>query len=115
MNLEYDRTGNLMNKKFKNITSLLFLFIFLLPSVVKLEHHHQSFANNIKNEKKSQVLYAECSICNFEFFVFLSSTGYINLLNEIPLADYYNNYYYLYYSNLSQYSYLLRAPPGIQI
>jgi hypothetical protein len=104
-----------MNRRLKNITSLLLLLVFLVPSIVKLEHHHEHFVYNSKNEKNSQVLYGECGICNFEFFVFLSDLGDIDLQNETPLVDYCNNYNCLYYSNPSQYSYLLRAPPGLQI
>jgi hypothetical protein len=104
-----------MNRKFKNITSLLLLFVFLLPSVVKLEHHHQHFLYKAENENFSHFLYQKCGICNFEFFVFLSDFGNIDLHDEKPLTNYCNNYYCSYYSNLSQFSYLLRAPPGLQI
>jgi hypothetical protein len=104
-----------MSRKFKNIASIILLLIFLLPSVIKLEHHHEHFVYDSKSEKNSQVLYGVCGICNFEFFVFLSDLGDIDLQNETPLADYCNNYNCLYYSNPSQYSYLLRAPPGLQI
>lgn len=104
-----------MNRKLKNITSLLLLLVFLLPAIVKLEHHHEHFVYKAKNEKNSQVFYEKCGICNFEFFIFLFDFGIIDLQNEIPLANYCNNYYCLYYSNLSQFSYLLRAPPGLQI
>jgi hypothetical protein len=101
-----------MSRKFKNIASIILLLIFLLPSVIKLGHHHEHFVYDSKSEKNSPVLYGVCGICNFEFFVFLSDLGDIDLQNETPLADYCNNYNCLYYSNPSQYSYLLRAPPG---
>ena len=104
-----------MSRKFKNIASIILLLIFLLPSVIKLGHHHEHFVYDSKSEKNSPVLYGVCGICNFEFFVFLSDLGDIDLQNEMPLADYCNNYNCLYYSNPSQYSYLLRAPPGLQI
>ena len=104
-----------MNRKLRNITSLLLLLVFLLPSIVKFEHHHEHSELNAKNEKNSQVLYGKCGICNFEFFVFLSDFGNIDLQDEKPLANYCNIYNCLYYSNLSQFSYLLRAPPGLQI
>jgi hypothetical protein len=104
-----------MSRKLKNITSLLLLLVFLLPSIVKLGHHHEHFVYKAKNEKNPQVLYGECGICNFEFFVFLSDIGNIDFQDEKPLANYCNNYYCLYYSNLSQFSYLLRAPPCLQI
>jgi hypothetical protein len=104
-----------MNRKLKNLTSLLLLLVFLLPTVVKLEHHHEHFVYKVKNEKDSHVFYGKCGICNFEFFVFLSDIENIDLQNEKPLTNYRNNYYCLYYTNLSQFSYLLRAPPGLQV
>lgn len=104
-----------MNRKFKNITSILLLLVFLLPSFVKIEHHHGNLADKGKSEKSSPVLYGKCGICNFDFYVFLTDIDNINLQNKKPLVNYCNNYYSLYYSNLSQFSYLLRAPPGSQI
>jgi hypothetical protein len=104
-----------MNRKFKNIISLLLLLVFLLPTIVKLGHHHGHFIYKEKIEKNTQVLSEKCGICDFEFFVFLSDYEIIDLHNEISLAKYCNNYDCSYYSNLSQFSYLLRAPPGLQI
>jgi hypothetical protein len=104
-----------MTKRLRNIISLLLLLVFLLPSVAKLEHHHESYLNATSTGKNSQVLFGKCGICNFEFFVFLTGFGNINLQNEKPIVNYCNNYYSFYYSNLSQFSYLLRAPPGLQI
>jgi hypothetical protein len=101
-----------MNRKLRNITSLLLLLVFLLPSIVKFEHHHKNFVYKFTNDKRSPVLSGNCSICNFEFYVFLTGIATINLQNDKPLVDYCNNYYSFYYSNLSQFSYLLRAPPG---
>jgi len=106
---------NLMNRKLKNITSLLLLLVLLLPSVVKLEHRHQNLVCNVKNEKNSQVINGKCGICDFEFYVFLSGFGNTDLTCEKPLNNYLDNYHCTYYSNLSQFSYLLRAPPGQQI
>jgi hypothetical protein len=109
------RKSNLMNKKLRNIASLLLLLVFLLPSIVKLEHHHKHVVYKSKNENNSQVINGKCGICDFEFYVFLSGFANIELQCEKPLINYCNNYYCIYYSNLSQFSYLLRAPPGLQI
>lgn len=104
-----------MIRKFKNIISILLLLAFLLPSVAKIEHHHANFIYKAINDRNSNVINGKCGICNFEFFVFLSAFGNIDFQNEKPLANYCNNYYCLYYSNLPHFSYLLRAPPGFQI
>jgi len=101
--------------KFKNIISLLMVLILLMPSIVKLEHHHEHFICKAKNEKHYHVFHEKCGICNFEFSVFSSDIENIDLQKEKPLNNYCNNYSSVYYSNLSQFSYLLRAPPYRQI
>jgi hypothetical protein len=104
-----------MIREFKNIISLLFLSVFLLPSIVKFEHHHDQVLLKVNNENHIPVFRDKCPICNFEFSVFLSSAENIDLPKEIPLDNYCNNYYSRYNSNLSQFSFLLRAPPDSQI
>jgi len=104
-----------MIRRFKNITSLLLLLVFILPSIVKVEHHHEHFECKAKNEKHYHSLHEKCLICNFEFSVFLSRSENIDFQKENPLDNYSNNYNSRYYSNLSQFSFSLRGPPVIQI
>jgi hypothetical protein len=104
-----------MTGKFKKITSSLLLLIFLLPSVVKLEHHHDSFICKAIDEKHYHVVHQTCAICNFEFSVFLTDIENIDLPKGNPLDNYSNNYNSRYNYNLSQFSFLLRAPPDKQI
>jgi wobble nucleotide-excising tRNase len=104
-----------MSRRFKNITSLLLLLVFLLPSIVKLEHHHEHFECKAKNEKHYHSLHERCVICDFEFSVFLSRSENIDLQKENPLDNYSNNYKSRYYSNLFLFSFSLRGPPVIQI
>ena len=104
-----------MIRRFKNITSLLLLLVFLLPSIVKLEHHHEHFECKAKNEKHYHSLHERCVICNFEFSVFLSKSENIDLQKEDPLDNYSNNYNSRYYSKLSLFSFSLRGPPVMQI
>jgi hypothetical protein len=100
-----------MIRKFKNIASLLLLLVFLLPSIVKLEHHHEHFECKAKNEKHLHVFHEKCAVCNFEFSVFSSDFENIVFQKEQPVAKYCNNYRSVNYSTLSKYSFLLRAPP----
>lgn len=86
--------------------------VFLLPSIVKLEHHHKHFICNAKNEKHYHEFHARCGICNFEFSVFSAETKNTDLQKEHPLDNYCNNYCSEYYSNHSTFSFLLRAPPA---
>lgn len=104
-----------MIAKFKNIISLLLLLVFFLPTIIKLDHHHQHLTSHSQNEKRFNVFQDKCVICNFEFSVFLSATENIELQNENPGDSYNNNYKSLSICNLSQYSFALRAPPVRQI
>jgi len=104
-----------MKVKFKNIISLMLLLVFLLPTIVKFEHHHQHNFCQPLNEKQLRVFHDKCVICNFEFSVFLSAIENIELQIDIPVDSYRNHYKSLSVSNLSQYSFALRAPPVRQI
>jgi hypothetical protein len=104
-----------MMRRFKNITSLLLLLVFLLPSIVKVEHHHEHFECKAKNEKHYHSLREKCLICNFEFSVFLSKSENIDLQKGNPLDNYSNNYNSQNYFNHSLSSFSLRGPPVIQI
>jgi hypothetical protein len=104
-----------MNRRFKHIVSLLLLLIFIFPSIVKLEHKHDHVESKVINEKNSNVFKDKCPICNFEFSIFLSTVENIDLPKDNPLDNYRNNYNSRYNSNLSQFSFLLRAPPARQI
>ncbi len=104
-----------MIRKFKNITTLLLLLAFLLPSLIKLEHHHKNFIFKEKNEKLYLVIHEECAVCNFEFSFFSSDTENIVSLKEDLLDSYFNNYNFWLNTNLSRFSFLLRAPPVRQI
>jgi hypothetical protein len=104
-----------MIRKFKNIASLLLLSVFLLPSIVKLEHHHEHFECKAKNEKQYHVFHEKCAVCNFEFSIFSSDFENIVLQKKQPVSKYCNNYRSVNYSTLSKYSFLLRAPPYSQI
>lgn len=104
-----------MVKKLRYIASLLFLFIFLLPSVVKFEHHHRHIDLDLQNEKHYPVLHDNCPICNFEFSIFITTIENIDLQNENPLDRYFNNYCSQFNSNPSQFSFSLRGPPDKQI
>jgi hypothetical protein len=104
-----------MSVKFKQIASVIFLLVFLLPSIVKLEHHHKHSVSLSEEEKHNYVFHENCGICNFEFSIFISDINIIDLQSENPPDNYCNNYISQYNSNFSLYSFLLRSPPGKQI
>lgn len=104
-----------MMGKYRKIISYLFLLVFLLPSLVRIEHHHKDSAAENRSEKSYPVLKRNCTICNFEYSFFLTSIENIDLPDENPLDRYCNWYNSIYNNNLAQYSFLLRAPPEEQI
>ncbi|HHV86128.1 MAG TPA: hypothetical protein GXX42_10025 [Petrimonas sp.] len=76
-------------RKFKNIVSLFLLFVFILPSIVKLEHHHEHFESKAKNEKHYHVFHEKCAVCDFEFSIFSSDPENIVLPKEQPVTNYF--------------------------
>jgi hypothetical protein len=100
-----------MIRKFKNIIALLLLMAFIFPSIVKIEHQHEHSCLDPSNGIGIQPLHVKCGICSFEFSFFMSYTEDLNLQKENPSDSYINSYNSRYNSNLSQISFLLRAPP----
>ena len=101
----------LMILKLKKIFSFLLVLILLTPTIVKLEHHHNEFICNAKGEKLFHTYNERCAVCNFEFSIFLSEKTTISSIKIIKFNSYSNCYTSFPNSNLSKYSFLLRAPP----
>lgn len=104
-----------MKQKFKNIIVSLLLSIFLIPTFIKLEHHHEHHYNpsecSQKNQQKSPKLEEKCAVCNFEFSIFVTQSA-IAVSKKIELFDGYVERYRSHnISNFSKYSFSLRAPP----
>lgn len=100
-----------MLKKLKNITSILLLLVFLLPSVLKLEHHHERFVCKAKDEKHIHATEALCMVCNFEFSVFDSYLTNLSYTSSLFVDKYLNTYFPEHYSIFPKFTFLLRAPP----
>jgi len=100
-----------MIKKLRNSISLLLVVALLLPSVLKLGHHHQHLICNAQHEKHLHQAQEECAVCNFTTAFFLSQKinyckkrvdiidGYLNLFTSFSLTS------------CRHYSFLLRGPP----
>jgi len=104
-----------MYGKFKHITSLFLLLVFLLPSVVKSEHHHKHTEFKTNKGNHFHKLHVKCPICNYEFSVFSSETVNNVFSENHPVAQYCNNYRSFNYVSFLKYSFLLRAPPCKQV
>ena len=97
--------------KLKKIFSLLLVLIFITPTFVKIEHHHDDFVCSAKNELHFHNYHQICSICSFEFSTFADS-------NNLPFSTYFNFLkdkicLFKQVDSFSSflYSFLLRAPP----
>jgi len=104
-----------MITRLKHIASLLLVVVFLSPSIVKLEHHHDRFASNSNNENHFDIPHDKCEICKFEFSVFSTCKDETALRKEKPSDSFRNHYSSINFSNPSNFSFLLRAPPGLII
>lgn len=104
-----------MFKKLINIASLLLLVVFLLPSIVKLEHHHENFVCKAKSEKHFHNFHEKCIVCDFEFSIFSSDTENFTFQEEKLFGEIDNYYISVNHSLFSKYSFLLRAPPYKQV
>ncbi|NOY49234.1 MAG: hypothetical protein GXO88_01500 [Chlorobi bacterium] len=100
-----------MINKLRDIVYLMLLSVFLLPSIVKIEHHHDSFMCKAKSDKHFHVYHGLCTVCNFEFSVFSASSDIV-VESKAEVADKYNFSYKSTHSfSFADYSFLLRAPP----
>jgi len=109
--MERERTDILMFRKLKKISSFFLLLVFLLPTAVKLEHHHEHF--DYQAERKSHYIpyHENCAICNFEFAAFCSDVSVVDLEKDNPPDNYRNHYRPVNYSDQSEFNSLLRGPP----
>lgn len=103
-----------MLKKYKNIVSFFLLIVFILPSIIKLEHDHDHFKCNVKHEKHLHDFHESCAICNYEFSTFSIDFEQITL----PVHTIIRGFFSVFNSEIPllypKYSFLLRAPPHEQ-
>lgn len=100
----------MVNKK-KCIVAFMLLLVFLLPSIIKIAHHHEESTCSSSNEALITEYHEECPVCNFEFSVFTSDFTFLLLSSEQPEVGYSNLYKSVFCYSLSEFSFLLRAPP----
>lgn len=105
-----------MIKKLKHIVSLSLVLILLAPLTTQLfdaffhHHHHIGYYGNTENH--FQVSKDKCSIPDFQlsFFSFaqkIAKTEKTNYSDPLIILDRSD-----YFSDISDYSFLLRAPPA---
>jgi len=100
-----------MLQKLKNTGFLLMVLVFLLPSIVKFEHHHKVFSCNAKNVKHFHTYHENCEICQFEFSNFKTDNPHLISKDELPTDNYTNQYSSIHSYCFAKFSFSLRAPP----
>jgi hypothetical protein len=104
-----------MDNKTRHICSLLFLFLFCLPSLVTLEHHHKCLLHESNREKHYPFLENNCPVCNFEYSNFISAAGNITEQKLIFSDSWYNQYVSRFCCDQWQSASSLRGPPDKRI
>ena len=102
-------------RKMKVIASVVLLIVFLIPSIAKIQHHHQYSSYNAINEKPAACIRDNCPICNFEFSVFIPSISNIEFQSNIYSDKFINHYNSSNNSRIPGYAFSLRGPPVGQI
>jgi len=103
-----------MTRNFKNTFSLMMLMVFILPSIIKIEHHHEeTFVCKAKHEKHFHHHHDKCAVCSFELSIFSTDFDIIPFSPEKPSDQYFNPYHSANHSRCADYSFLLRAPPAL--
>lgn len=102
-----------MNKKRKSFFSIFLILIFLFPSFVKLGHHHEHFVCSAKHEKHLHQHHEDCAVCEFHFSLFETSDHQPIFINDSPADTYRSSYKSRKYTTVSEYTFLLRAPPVV--
>jgi ribosomal protein L37E len=90
---------------------ILMVAILLLPSIVKLEHHHDHFVCKAKTEKHYHNHHEKCQVCSFEFSSFMSEAFFVLPAKQVSFGVFTSNYKAGNFSNTFDYTFLLRAPP----
>jgi hypothetical protein len=100
-----------MLRKLKKISSYFLLLVFLLPTAVKLGHHHEHYDYHELSKTQYGSYHENCVICNFEFAAFCSDVTVVDLEKDSPSDNYRNHYRPVNYSDQSEFTSLLRGPP----
>jgi len=97
--------------KIRSALSLWMAFILLLPAFIKAGHHHESFIYSQTDGKIIHETHEKCAVCNFEFSVFQARDSKV-VFEKNEIAVYFIcPAVHSHFSDLSRYSFLLRAPP----
>ncbi len=112
MNIKRDKNFFLLKQvSVKKLISLLLCCFLFVPSIVKLEHHHDHFECKAKHEKHFHNLHHKCEACDFEFSFFASEPEILYLESDSFIIIEKAGYCSFIFSQQNKYNFLLRAPP----
>jgi hypothetical protein len=104
-----------MIKNRKHFVSLMLALILLMPTMVKLNHHHDHGRSYDEGNRSTTQFTHKCLICDFQYSTFLIQ----EFIPESAIFKYndptINLYSQFLLSNSLKYSFLLRAPPVLQL
>ena len=98
--------------KIRSVLSLWMAFILLLPAFIKAGHHHETFIYSLADGKIIHETHEKCAVCNFEFSVFQAWDSKVVFEKNEITANFICLSVGFHFSDLSRYTFLLRAPPG---
>ncbi len=108
-----------MTKKLRNIIALILVFVFMTPAAVKFFdgflHQHDHFHCTVKNEAHFHEYHKKCPIPNYKLSFFSVEKHIQPVQRLFFLEEVIDNYNFIYHCNNLKYSFLLRAPPFLQI
>jgi hypothetical protein len=97
-------------RKIKIVLSLFMLAVLLSPSVIKLDHHHDLYIIPGPGNQLT-VTHERCAVCSYEFSLFLSDDMAKDAGRVEVIGKDYPLYETRHYISISEYNFLLRAPP----
>lgn len=103
--------NQMLRLKYRHIIAWAFLLAFLLPSAIKMEHHHDRVAGRAESADRSAEFHEKCAVCDFEFSLFSVASSYIPQSVALILDGYVAKCIACIYVNPLEYSFSLRAPP----
>jgi hypothetical protein len=100
-----------MLRSIRHIIAISLLTVFLLPSVIKTEHHHEHFVCHHGGETHLHEYHEKCLVCKFEFSLYTTRVCEDQDAHHEYSDSYANNYCTEAYQSHPEFDYSLRAPP----
>lgn len=99
--------------KIRVIGAWLMVMVLLLPSLAKIEHHHDDFVCKAQNEKHIHNQHETCYVCHFEFSLFSVPPTVLSVCkNDFPVLQM-PVLLVVHFTDLSRFTFLLRGPPAV--